>query len=306
MRRVLILPFLFLCARTLAASPRTGAVRVPVADLLSSSAAGAGLETQLLYGEPVVILDEQGDWLRVEIPGQPEFTHNGFWQGYPGWVRKSDVAVVRRFPEFNAVIAAPGAALFYQPKEKGKSVPLSPGANLRAGPEVKGGMRIAARAEGGRGWVKDSSIRFLDPPLAGDAARTVIVKTAESFLGDPYLWGGRSKGAVDCSGLVHLAYQAAGLSVPRDSHEQSLKARKILPEELLPGDLIFSAPAGQPGKVTHVAVYAGDGKIIEAPRTGETVRNISFAEKFGLPLEAAVPEEPAGDRVIRFGAFLGK
>lgn len=105
-----------------------------------------------------------------------------------------------------------------------------------------------------------------------------ILGAAESALGVPYVWGGNSlaKG-VDCSGLVQQAFMAAGYSLPRTAATLG-KVGKLVEGDYQPGDLIFwetgrKRPDGSdnPG-YDHVAIYIGNGMILEAYKTGEPVR----------------------------------
>ena len=61
---------------------------------------------------------------------------------------------------------------------------------------------------------------------------------------------------MDCSGLVNLAYRAAGLDIPRDAHEQFLRAKPV--NALQPGDLIFLSERQNPKRIVHVMLYEGD------------------------------------------------
>jgi len=95
------------------------------------------------------------------------------------------------------------------------------------------------------------------------------VTAAKQYLGVDYVWGGTdpSKG-LDCSGLVQRAYRDIGVELPRVSYDQA-KAGTAVPsiDQAKPGDLVaFGSP------VDHIAIYVGDGKIIQAPRTGDVVR----------------------------------
>ncbi len=101
------------------------------------------------------------------------------------------------------------------------------------------------------------------PNTLGGAA----VRAAESFLGVPYVWGGASRSGVDCSGLVMLAYEAVGVSLPHYSGAQYAATTPVSVAAMQPGDLLFYGPGGD----QHVAMYVGGGQMIEAPSTGYTV-----------------------------------
>ncbi len=85
-----------------------------------------------------------------------------------------------------------------------------------------------------------------------------------------------------------------------------MKAKPIKRDQLKPADLIFSAKADSPKKITHVALYAGDAQIIEAPQTGMVVRKISFKEKYGKDFSEVESGDRVGERVVYFGSFLQK
>ncbi|WJY53572.1 bifunctional lytic transglycosylase/C40 family peptidase [Streptomyces chengbuensis] len=104
------------------------------------------------------------------------------------------------------------------------------------------------------------------------AARTAIA-FARAQIGTPYVWGGDgpAEGGYDCSGLTQAAYRSAGIPIPRVAQDQ-FNAGPRLPRgsRPQPGDLLFYGDS--PHHITHVALYIGNGRIIEAPRPGTTVR----------------------------------
>ncbi|MCG6536297.1 MAG: NlpC/P60 family protein [Syntrophales bacterium LBB04] len=102
--------------------------------------------------------------------------------------------------------------------------------------------------------------------------REELIKTAESFVGVPYLWGGTSPNTgFDCSGLSMTVYQLNGLDLPRSSREQYETGTPVERSDLLKGDLVFFATSGR-DKVAHVGINDGDGRFIHAAGRGKNIR----------------------------------
>jgi hypothetical protein len=116
------------------------------------------------------------------------------------------------------------------------------------------------------------------PPAPSGAG---FLQKAMTFLGDPYVYGGAGPSEFDCSGLVQYALQQVGLSdVPRTSEAQSAWATPIGQADLQPGDLVFSQWPGDDASPGHVAIYAGDGQLLEAPHTGVPVHLIPLSSSY--------------------------
>jgi cell wall-associated NlpC family hydrolase len=99
------------------------------------------------------------------------------------------------------------------------------------------------------------------------------VRSAERHVGKPYVWGGNSPAeGFDCSGFVRYVFAEQGIRLPRVARDQAGAGEWLPPrvESLAPGDLMFYA--GRDGVIDHVAIYAGDGRIIHASSTGRGVR----------------------------------
>lgn len=112
------------------------------------------------------------------------------------------------------------------------------------------------------------------------------VQWALKQLGDPYVWSEEGPDAFDCSGLVWASYRSVGVSLPRIANDQyhQTSDEPIGVEYLLPGDLIFYGD--QPGNWTsvyHVAMYIGDGMMVQAPTAGDVVKvsPVGFDDYFG-------------------------
>ena len=136
------------------------------------------------------------------------------------------------------------------------------------------GADTRAALEGGSGSVdsdSEATISTTSAPAGGASVSTAststsgnaIVDAARTALGTPYAWGESSLSGMDCSGLVAYAYGQAGIDVPRTSSQQAAAGQSISQSELQPGDLVV-----WPG---HVAIYSGDGKIIDASGSKQQV-----------------------------------
>lgn len=123
----------------------------------------------------------------------------------------------------------------------------------------RGGWARVRTAYDYPGWVEEDALgeapagAWLPPVRAGDP-----VDEARSYLGAPYLWGGMTERGIDCSGLVHMAWRRLGRLVPRDAHEQAAAGAPVARPRY--GDL---AVYGE-GRVTHVAFWLGEGRILHA------------------------------------------
>jgi cell wall-associated NlpC family hydrolase len=103
---------------------------------------------------------------------------------------------------------------------------------------------------------------------AGGFAQQLLAE-ARRLEGVPYVYGGSTPSGFDCSGFTSYVFAQAGKTIPRTSSEQAAAATPISRSDLRPGDLIFYTPGGS---VSHVAIYAGEGMVWEAPASGSQVR----------------------------------
>jgi hypothetical protein len=108
------------------------------------------------------------------------------------------------------------------------------------------------------------------PGRPPDYIRDEIVKSARSFIGVPYLWGGNTQDGLDCSGFTVAVYRLNGMILPRSSREQFEAGSPIDRGDLKQGDLVFFSTAGKPA-VSHVGVYIGAGQFVHAPGRGKTI-----------------------------------
>ncbi|WP_328747248.1 NlpC/P60 family protein [Streptomyces sp. NBC_00285] len=118
-------------------------------------------------------------------------------------------------------------------------------------------------------------------PASGRAG--AAFQAAQTKIGTPYVYGASGPSSFDCSGLTSWAYAQAGVSIPRTSQQQANIGTRIYSQsDLQVGDLVFFF-----GDLHHVGLYAGNGQILHAPRTGTVVRYESMST-IGGPFEFGV------------------
>ncbi len=118
-------------------------------------------------------------------------------------------------------------------------------------------------------------------PVASSEAVSKAIAFAQAQLGKHYVWGATGPNSFDCSGLMLRAWQAAGTTLPRTSRQQYHAGTSVALQEAQAGDLLFWAyDSADPRSIHHVAMYLGDGRIIEAQQTGVPVhiRPVRFNE----------------------------
>ncbi|MBI3321537.1 MAG: C40 family peptidase [Candidatus Omnitrophica bacterium] len=270
-------------------------------------------ETQLLYGERVRVLTTRRGWAWVEAIEQPEFSHNTHWQGYPGWVPASSLVPWDPLMRPTIVVTEKWVQAWDDAFTLTASQWRFPlGARLRA-TEMGGHLWNVELLDGTIVWIPATSARSLAElrALPVPRQRQLILQHAQLLVGDEYVWGGRSPHlegtgravtGVDCSGLINLAYRAAGIDIPRDAHEQFLRAKPIA--QLQPADVIFLSERANPRHIVHVMLYAGAGDVIEGPGTGLRVRRVALTARFGLPLDQVRPGAVIEGQTVFFGAYL--
>ena len=109
-------------------------------------------------------------------------------------------------------------------------------------------------------------------------AGTPVALAAAQLIGAPYHFGGADLQGFDCSGLAVYVYGQAGVEIPRTAEAQRRAARPVSPEALSPGDLVFFRIHSP--HVNHVGIYAGNGRFIHAPRSGERVSYGSLSDAY--------------------------
>ncbi|OSC71323.1 hypothetical protein B5181_06935 [Streptomyces sp. 4F] len=156
---------------------------------------------------------------------------------------------------------------------------------------------LAALAELEKNGIAEEQERFMASGALGDDGKPSAegeraVRFAVEQLGKPYEWGAEGPASYDCSGLTSVAWERAGTPIPRTSQEQWARLERVPLDELRPGDLVVYFP-----EATHVAMYLGDGTVVQAPRPGAEVKVSPIAAN---PVLGAVRPDPGGEPLRRY------
>jgi cell wall-associated NlpC family hydrolase len=222
-------------------------------------------DSQMLLGDTVEVVDVQGRWAQVVVPDQATPLDQG---GYPLWIPMAQLTATPTptSPEVATVIVP---TTWLRSADGIPALEVSFGTHLPILARGSSGLQVAL-PDGSPMWVEPQAVAVAAPgasPLPATAS--AVVDSARAFIGLPYLWAGTTGFGFDCCGLVYRVYEAHGVLLPRDAGPQATVGIAVERQELEPGDLVFFA---RDGSVHHVAIYVGDGEVLEAPFIGATVR----------------------------------
>jgi cell wall-associated NlpC family hydrolase len=140
------------------------------------------------------------------------------------------------------------------------------------------GASLAVLLQAATGRALDAPTAVATPAVPLDEPTGVaVVALARLYLGMPYVWGGADPTtSFDCSGLVQWVYARAGVRLPRTAQQQHDATARVPTADLRPGDLLFyqATYAPSPDPITHVGIYVGGGRMVNAPREGDVVREM--------------------------------
>ncbi|MGW4822164.1 NlpC/P60 family protein [Streptomyces sp. NPDC004227] len=145
-------------------------------------------------------------------------------------------------------------------------------ASQAGGPGVVVEVGAATGPDPATGPGVDVGVGVGDSPVSAYERKAAkALAFARVQIGKPCVWGATGPGSYDCSSLTQAAWRAAGVALPRTTHEQVGSGAAVQLAELEPGDLIFFY-----GEVSHVGLYAGNGTMVHAPSPGASIREESI------------------------------
>lgn len=253
-----------------------GVIRLSVANMRTFPDNAAELTSQVLLGTQVDLLQKKSGEYRVRTP-----------DGYIAWVPSSSIAAmdeteIASWRQAEKVIYTTEFGRSYsEPNEKSQRVSDLVYGDILKLTGQKGNFYEVAYPDGRKAYIRKSESLTLKSWLdSRNPTAENIIASAKSMLGLPYLWGGTSVKGVDCSGFTKTSFFMNGFVIPRDASQQVLAGQQIDildseghfdPEKALknlkPADLLFFAAgknSNPDARVTHVALYIGNGTFIHA------------------------------------------
>lgn len=223
--------------------------------------------TQTIMGTPLRILEKRGGWSRAITP-----------EGYIAWVSSGSIQPMNE-SEYNAWTAAPKLivtthyTLFREtPSENGAVVSDGVLGNIVRADGASGNFNKVILPNGKVAFVlKAHTAEFSKWIASRNASADNIISTASQFLGFPYMWGGTSVKAMDCSGFTKTVFYLNGVILERDASQQALTGEGVEItekfENLQKGDLLFFGSKATPERkerITHVGIYISNGEFIHS------------------------------------------
>ena len=148
-------------------------------------------------------------------------------------------------------------------------------------------------ANGVEGYVSTSYLSSTKPSTSGSSSSSSsnsstsvsvdkVLDFAHQQLGKPYVWGAQGPNSFDCSGLIYYVYKnAANITLPRTSVEQSKFGTTVSKSNLKAGDLVFFDTNGpNNGAVSHVGIYAGEGQLIHASSSSKKIVKVNMETSY--------------------------
>ncbi|MEJ6607326.1 MAG: NlpC/P60 family protein [Candidatus Planktophila sp.] len=205
---------------------------------------------------------------------------DGVSRGYSKQLRKF-AATKQRVRATQLVLADRTSLLLVEKKRLNIQVMQARSALLKAEKLLKSLAKVdrerLLREETAREKKIQSDSKGYAASYKGDNTRgSIALKYALQQIGDIYVWAAAGPTRWDCSGLTMRAFQKAGVSLPHSSRVQINYGKSVAYSNVKPGDLLFF---GKP--ISHVSIYMGGGKMVQAPRPGKKVEVVSLTRMFG-------------------------
>ena len=258
-------------------------IRVTTARVHFRTGAGTNYSSMgvLDEGTKVTYLSSSGNWTKVQYNSKTGYICSDYLEKEQSTSTTSTMYVT---PDVGLnVRKGPGTSY-------SKITKLSKGTAVTVHSTSNGWSKITAN--GVEGYVSSEYLSSTKPSTgssdssnsSGSTSSSVnaVLNLAAKQLGKPYVWGAQGPSSFDCSGLTYYVYKnAAGITLPRTSSEQSKYGTTVSKSNLKAGDLVFFDTSGSNnGAVSHVGIYVGNGEMIHASSSKEKIVQVSIETSY--------------------------
>lgn len=234
------------------------------------------VQTQLLYGEEVIVEEIVEGWAKIYAIHQPSSKDQ---RGYPGWVPLVQIKEGRNDSKIGKYVIVQEDKVQLWNKDETPLLVLSFNTILPL--QKEGANFYYVETPHGNAMLSKEGVEITGSSTTGNPSTMELgVRKGIKFLDLPYFWGGMSSYGYDCSGFTYNIAKASGIIIPRDAGEQKeagLAIDRNNPNEWQIGDLLFFANDFGRASTRHVGFYFGNGKMIHSPQTGKTVEILTLA-----------------------------
>ena len=242
-----------------------GLVTVSVANIKGEPSHSSEMVSQAIMGTPVKLLKKYGGWYLAQTPDY-----------YIGWINESSIQTLSDsemeiWKRSERLIYTGRDGIIFPGKDSNTIVSDVLTGSILVDSGRQGGIVKVALPDGRTGWVaRDVTTDFSKwcSEIEPDPQR--LITFAKSYVGYPYMWGGTSTKAMDCSGFTRTIYFTGGIILARDASQQFLHGINVdisqSLDSLKPGDLLYFGYINKAGKerITHTGMYIGNSEVIHS------------------------------------------
>mgnify|MGYP003733834851 FL=1 len=235
-----------------------GIINVSVTPIREKPRHSSQMVDQAIMGNTTKLLQKEGEWYLMQTD-----------YDYVGWISKTGIIVtdsigIKKWKNTtNYKVSVLHASIFSLPYETSQPITDIILNNIFFGKKTNNNWISVILPDGRSGFTREKNLKPIGTTLIQPINTKKLLFEAYRMTGVPYLWGGNSSKANDCSGFTQTVFKSQGMQLPRDARQQALLGEKIIPDEtwenILPGDLLFF---GEKDRVTHVGISTGKKEFI--------------------------------------------
>lgn len=284
-KKIFISGIVFMLTTANVSGAQKGIVKANILNVRTGPSLKNKVISKVYLGQQVQILGQKNNWYKIQIK------QNKLAYVYKDYIditnikqKKSSLKLMKSAKSTNNKVAIVNVAVLnvrQAPSLSANIIGKTYINNELSVNKVHNDWVEVIRTDGSKAYLYKEYVTIKEKSNEGNnSTRQQIIDYAKQFIGNPYTYGGNSlTNGIDCSGFTQQILGKFGYTLGRSSRSQINNGTHIDKNDLLPGDLVFY---GYSGNISHVALYAGDDKIIHAstPKTGIIIDNLYYGQPY--------------------------